>query len=542
VTARLRSPHTITVHDFGRLDDGVLFLTMELLDGPTLDRVINSQGRLGAARVCDIARQVCLSLEEAHAAGLLHRDLKPSNIAVNQVGGGDFVKVLDFGLALDTEEASRLTQSGYVVGSVAYLSPEQAQGFNQQMGPAADIYALGATMFHLLSGRPPFQGSTTQVLLAQVALEPPRLSEVVAEAEVAPLEPIIERCLNKESGERFQSAAEMRAELEAQMTAAASAPLPAAPAPAQDDEPTEVGMADTLNIRPDPAVVVGPTETDPLGDTLDRVAVTAPPPAPDDSAVATAEVETGGAGTEERSRPRAMVAALAVAVIALAGAGLGWKVLGGGETVSPPEEGAAAAGAEVARPAGESASPVGTAPAGAASDEGAGEPEAADASGRTAAADTGGTEDMGAAIEPDTQDDPGPPTPPEPEPAKPAKPAAKPSKPKIAKPRIAQVETVNGALDAKTAKGVLRKASPALARCAAKTWSRTGKAAGLSFSLIVRPDGGVRTLRPKPGDSAAKAVASCAEGALKALRFPAFEGAAFEVVRWRLRPGSSTRR
>ncbi|MCA9539090.1 MAG: serine/threonine protein kinase, partial [Myxococcales bacterium] len=127
VTARLRSPHTVTVLDAGQLDDGALFLTMELIEGRSLHALLNEDGRLPPDRAARLAEQICLSLEEAHLAGVVHRDLKPANVMVSSIGNRTLVKVLDFGVARVLDPmAARLTETGSLLGTPSYMSPEQA--------------------------------------------------------------------------------------------------------------------------------------------------------------------------------------------------------------------------------------------------------------------------------------------------------------------------------------------------------------------------------------------------------------------------------
>src|SRR5262249_7215424 len=147
-----RSPHTVALYDFGLADDGTCYLVMELLDGVDLETLVRLTGPLPPARVAFILRQVCASLAEAHAAGLVHRDIKPGNIHIGRVGlDDDFVKVLDFGLAkaTDDQQVTRLSPASLVPGTPAYMAPESAMG--QAVDGRADIYALGCVAYYLLT-------------------------------------------------------------------------------------------------------------------------------------------------------------------------------------------------------------------------------------------------------------------------------------------------------------------------------------------------------------------------------------------------------
>lgn len=168
-------PNVVRVIDSGVVDQ-VPFLAMELLRGPTLQAVLRDQGPLPPARAVTIAEQIALGLGEAHRRGLVHRDLKPGNVILVDEGGFTRVKVLDFGLVgfVDEAASTRLTREGFLLGTPAYMAPEQV-GDARQVGPAADLYALGVVLYEMLSGRPPFTGSLRDVVLAQIRETPPRL-------------------------------------------------------------------------------------------------------------------------------------------------------------------------------------------------------------------------------------------------------------------------------------------------------------------------------------------------------------------------------
>ena len=162
--ANLRSPHTVELYDFGVTDDGTLYFVMELLEGMDLETLVRREGPLPAKRVIHILRQVCESLEEAHASGLVHRDIKPANIHIGRVGlRHDFVKVLDFGLVKSvgslTGEDSMATAAGLTPGTPAYMAPEMALG--EEVDGRADIYALGCVAYYLLTGRLVFEGTAS---------------------------------------------------------------------------------------------------------------------------------------------------------------------------------------------------------------------------------------------------------------------------------------------------------------------------------------------------------------------------------------------
>ena len=209
VTASLRSPNTVTIHDFGRLDDGDFYLVMELLHGLPADVLLETRGALPLGLVREIGVQVCRSLAEAHARGVVHRDLKPANLILESTPTGELhVKVLDFGVAKLLEEGTlTLTTTGTTVGTVAYMSPEQVEGTGA-VGPPSDLYALGITLFELATGDRPFVADSRLALMFKHASEPPPpLSRFLAPSpEVAQLGKIIDQCLAKAPVDRFPSA------------------------------------------------------------------------------------------------------------------------------------------------------------------------------------------------------------------------------------------------------------------------------------------------------------------------------------------------
>ncbi len=208
--------NTVRVYDYGQSDDGSFYFVMEYLNGPTLEELVTESGPLPASRVVHLLRQVCGALAEAHAAGLVHRDLKPGNVIVASLGGqNDVAKLLDFGLVHDLSAGTddRLTRAGMILGTPAYMCPEQAAG-EAAVDARGDIYSLGAVAFFALTGRPPFEGkSTGQLLAAHRSETPPPLSDISPDVP-ADLAATISRCLSKDPTDRFQSAAEFVVALE----------------------------------------------------------------------------------------------------------------------------------------------------------------------------------------------------------------------------------------------------------------------------------------------------------------------------------------
>ncbi len=207
--SRLADPHIITVTDFGRTDDGVLYLVMELLAGESLSDRLENATALPVAKAIDITRQILKGLAHAHKAGVVHRDLKPENVMLVVHGDEtDFAKVFDFGiakLASGSDSAENLTQSGLVVGTPGYLSPEQALGEGADY--RADLYAVGVMLYEMLAGVQPYTGvSAMDVLTAHLTSPIPSLPR--PERFPDGLQEIIERGMAKKPAERFESAEE----------------------------------------------------------------------------------------------------------------------------------------------------------------------------------------------------------------------------------------------------------------------------------------------------------------------------------------------
>jgi eukaryotic-like serine/threonine-protein kinase len=217
-TAQLRSPHTVVVHDFGQLASGELFLVMELLEGPTLEKVIAASKKLTPQRAARLAAQICGSLEEAHQLGMIHRDIKPRNIIVEHADTRDErAKVLDFGLVKLTETPDfALTRAGVIHGTPPYMAPEMWSDDYGGPSAATDIYALGITLYEMIASRLPFRGTSMPGFARMHCFDPiPTLPGSDSDLVLSRLDKIIHRCLDKVPDNRWASAAELRMELEA---------------------------------------------------------------------------------------------------------------------------------------------------------------------------------------------------------------------------------------------------------------------------------------------------------------------------------------
>ncbi len=310
--ARLEHPNVVHVHEVG-WDQGRPFIVMELVRGRDLSKAAASGG-IGPRRAAELLRDVARAVEAAHALGIVHRDIKPSNILL---GADGRPRLTDFGLARDLRAAGN-TERGIVVGTPAYLAPEQieepggaaddtvadaltprvgdspagaaaaggaAAGAGPKdpaprAGPRADIYALGAVLYELVAGRPPFKGSTTARLLRAVLLEPPARPRTLRPDVPEALEAIALRCLEKEPERRYPSAAALALDLERFL---ADAPVEAA-------GPEAAASAGRRRLRASAlAVALGAA----LGGLAILVYASGPPPAPPAAAVA-APAPAGG--------------------------------------------------------------------------------------------------------------------------------------------------------------------------------------------------------------------------------------------------------
>jgi serine/threonine protein kinase len=213
--AALAHPNAVTIYDFVE-EFGQYFLVMEYIHGPTLKQLIGQRRHLLAHETLEIAAQVCAVLQVAHERRFIHRDIKPQNImlvtngAPANAGTGAnalLVKLTDFGIVRVAEDAG-LTNSGIVLGTADYLSPEQARG--ETLTASSDLYSLGVVMFEMLAGRPPFVGPTAvSIAMQHASTNPPSLHQFNANVPPA-LEQIVMKALEKEPENRFLSAAEMQ--------------------------------------------------------------------------------------------------------------------------------------------------------------------------------------------------------------------------------------------------------------------------------------------------------------------------------------------
>src|SRR5256885_8393573 len=251
--ARLSHPNIVATYDTGD-DDGVAYIVMELIDGPTLRHLIDQQNGLPVADVIRIGKEVADALDAAHRAGLVHRDVKPANVLVPANGP---VKVTDFGIA-KAAGGDDLTRTGTVMGTARYLAPEQVNG--RPTDPRTDVYALGLLMYEALCGHPPFGGDTDiATAMARLTTSAPAVRAERPEVSKA-LDDVIHRCLARQPAARFGSAAAGRDALDQvrlDPTGAIPRPVvPPAPRTAAPRPPTPPGSgAPTGPTSPQPVPV-----------------------------------------------------------------------------------------------------------------------------------------------------------------------------------------------------------------------------------------------------------------------------------------------
>ncbi len=205
--ANLSHPNIVPVFDWGE-DSGAYFIVMEFIDGRPLSSILKTAGPLSADRAADIGSHVAAALGYAHKHGVIHRDVKPGNVLITDEGQ---VKVTDFGIAraINTEES--LTQTGAVMGTATYFSPEQAEGIG--VDPRSDIYSLGVVLFEMVTGRAPFLGDTPVAVASKHVRDIPPVPREINASIPPTFEAIILKSMAKDPDHRYATAEELRADL-----------------------------------------------------------------------------------------------------------------------------------------------------------------------------------------------------------------------------------------------------------------------------------------------------------------------------------------
>ncbi|MCO5170263.1 MAG: serine/threonine protein kinase [Planctomycetes bacterium] len=224
--ARLRHDHVVTVHEAGQDDAGRHWIAMDLVEGESLAARLLRGGPLEPREAARIARALAAGVAHAHAMGVLHRDLKPDNVLLRPDGAP---LVVDFGLAKDARRAEALTRTGDVLGTPGYLAPEQADGRSGEADARTDVYGLGATLFHMLAGAPPFQGSVAVAVLARVIRDAAPAPSTLAPGVPPALDAICARCLAKDPADRYPTAAALGEDLDRFLRGEAPAGAPRRP-------------------------------------------------------------------------------------------------------------------------------------------------------------------------------------------------------------------------------------------------------------------------------------------------------------------------
>jgi hypothetical protein len=307
IAVSIRHPNVVAIHHAGE-EGGLLFVTMDLIDGTDLRGLLHVHGRMDPEHAAAVVTEVAAALDAAHAKGLVHRDIKPGNILIEGEGPGERVFLTDFGLARLVEASTGVTATGAFVGTLDYVAPEQIRG--ERVDARADVYALGCVLFELLTGNPPFAARDDKVakMFAHLQEEPPRVRLTRPELP-AELDLVVGRALAKDPAERYPSAGDFaravtgalqgQPTLEAERSVGTGA---AAPGPPEATTSAQREPAETAEGPTGPATVPGPSR---------------------------AETEAVPAAASHRSRARGPWIALAAGVVAVIVAAA--LLLGGGD-------------------------------------------------------------------------------------------------------------------------------------------------------------------------------------------------------------------
>ena len=322
-SSRLSHPNVVSVVDFGETEEGLLYLVMDHIEGEELHRVVGKQAPFGTARTLNLLRQLSRGLGHAHERGLVHRDFKTENVLITRDGDDEIARIVDFGIAVVAEMKvpdQRLTTEGMVLGTPAYMSPEQSTG--EEIDQRSDLFSLGVMIYEMLCGRLPFDGTPIAMAKANLAARVPAIAERVPGLRVDHrLEAIALQLMAKEPEDRFQSSADLLAHID-QVFGRTVRDTEPAPLPGDNlvEEVPDIELpiaADTPAPSPKLAPAPKPVVPVPAGTTTD-------------------ELLAATSDTPTRGRSRAVPIALGVTVLLGAGGAL-WASLRSTEKDRAPE-------------------------------------------------------------------------------------------------------------------------------------------------------------------------------------------------------------
>lgn len=237
VSAQLRHPNIVTIHDIGK-DGDLSYLAMEFIDGMGLERIIATDKRLGVERAAGIAAQVADALDFAHKNGVVHRDIKPANIMIED---GDRVKVTDFGIAKVTDSGDHLTMTGSLLGTPSYMSPEQARGL--PLDGRSDLFAVGCVLYEMVAGQKAFRGDSITGLIFKIITEEPVPIQQLVAGLPEDLVRVIARALAKTPDGRYQTGRELKDDLDRLTHAGFTPTVRVAETPTEANAPAAVATA-----------------------------------------------------------------------------------------------------------------------------------------------------------------------------------------------------------------------------------------------------------------------------------------------------------
>jgi len=211
--ATIGHPNVVEVVDVCRLEDGRPFIVTEFLEGEELGALLDRVGKLSPESAIRITRQICRALMAAHARGIIHRDMKPENVFLVGDLSAPRVKIIDFGISKQSDDSAKLTRTGMVMGTPAFMAPEQARG--EHVDQQADVYAVGGILYRCVTGHKPYEGEDGAMVLTQVLTEEPRRPRAVDPSVPGELELVIERAMARNCADRLANMAELEAELAA---------------------------------------------------------------------------------------------------------------------------------------------------------------------------------------------------------------------------------------------------------------------------------------------------------------------------------------